>query len=236
MVSAGLRLITQLAFGFGSPHAALALAMLFLSEPAPPATPKYHLIRIVSPNGYAQSNAYDGAALASETGGPADRTMLYAYDTSAPETAGTPSTSTTTITDPKGHVVVARHSNYLLSSLTRGSGSAQEATSSFTRDPLGSTRAITDQTGNVSATSTYDPYGNPASQTGTLANPFGYAGQYTDPETGLQYLRARYYDPNGLPPVWRTLDRWGRKASARRFKCREQGRRSRWSSVVRPSS
>jgi RHS repeat-associated protein len=23
-----------------------------------------------------------------------------------------------------------------------------------------------------------------------------YAGQYTDTETGLQYLRARYYDPS----------------------------------------
>jgi len=30
--------------------------------------------------------------------------------------------------------------------------------------------------------------------TGTTT-PFGYAGQYTDPATGLQYLRARYYDP-----------------------------------------
>jgi len=30
---------------------------------------------------------------------------------------------------------------------------------------------------------------------GTLTNPFGYAGQYTDAETGLQYRRARYYDP-----------------------------------------
>ncbi len=65
----------------------------------------------------------------------------------------------------------------------------------YHQDQLGSTRAITDQTGNVAATSTYDPYGNPVSQTGTLTNPFGYAGQYTDPETGLQYLRARYYDP-----------------------------------------
>jgi len=31
-------------------------------------------------------------------------------------------------------------------------------------------------------------------QTGTTT-PFGYAGQYTDAATGLQYLRARYYDP-----------------------------------------
>ena len=65
----------------------------------------------------------------------------------------------------------------------------------YHQDQLGTTRAITDQTGAVTNTSTYDPYGNPTSQTGTLTNPFGYAGEYTDPETGLQYLRARYYDP-----------------------------------------
>jgi RHS repeat-associated protein len=28
-----------------------------------------------------------------------------------------------------------------------------------------------------------------------LQRAFGYAGQYTDPESGFQYLRARYYDP-----------------------------------------
>jgi len=32
-------------------------------------------------------------------------------------------------------------------------------------------------------------------QTGTRT-PFGYAGQYTDAESSLQYLRARYYDPD----------------------------------------
>ncbi len=31
--------------------------------------------------------------------------------------------------------------------------------------------------------------------TGSVANPFGYAGEYTDSETGFVYLRARYYDP-----------------------------------------
>jgi len=65
----------------------------------------------------------------------------------------------------------------------------------YHQDQLGSTRAITDQAGAVSATYSYDPYGNPTTHTGTITNPFGYAGQYTDPETGLQYLRARYYDP-----------------------------------------
>ena len=28
-----------------------------------------------------------------------------------------------------------------------------------------------------------------------MAHAVAYAGQYTDPATGLQYLRARYYDP-----------------------------------------
>jgi RHS repeat-associated protein len=45
------------------------------------------------------------------------------------------------------------------------------------------------------ATYTFDAYGRPASSTGSVTQPFGYAGEYTDPETGLQYLRARYYDP-----------------------------------------
>ena len=30
---------------------------------------------------------------------------------------------------------------------------------------------------------------------GQNVSPFGYSGEYTDSETGLQYLRARYYDP-----------------------------------------
>ena len=30
---------------------------------------------------------------------------------------------------------------------------------------------------------------------GNTTTPLGYAGQYTDPQTGLVYLRARYYDP-----------------------------------------
>ncbi|MFL5733780.1 MAG: RHS repeat-associated core domain-containing protein [Chloroflexia bacterium] len=36
----------------------------------------------------------------------------------------------------------------------------------------------------------------PVAVSGCTLNPnFGYAGQYTDSDSGLQYLRARYYDP-----------------------------------------
>lgn len=62
-------------------------------------------------------------------------------------------------------------------------------------DQLGSTRLITNQTGNTTATFTYNPYGALAASTGTATTPFGYAGQYTDPETGFQYDESRYYDP-----------------------------------------
>ena len=62
-------------------------------------------------------------------------------------------------------------------------------------DAIGSTRLLTDAQGAVAATFAYDPYGNPTGRTGTATTPLGYAGQYTDQESGLQYLRARYYDP-----------------------------------------
>jgi RHS repeat-associated protein len=65
----------------------------------------------------------------------------------------------------------------------------------FHHDQLGSTRALTNSTGASVASYSYDPYGNTATSTGTAANPFLYSGQYTDAESGLQYLRARYYDP-----------------------------------------
>jgi len=61
-------------------------------------------------------------------------------------------------------------------------------------DQLGSTRALTDSSGAVVQTYDYDAYGSPSGSNGSVANPFQYAGQYTDAESGLQYLRARYYD------------------------------------------
>jgi RHS repeat-associated protein len=64
----------------------------------------------------------------------------------------------------------------------------------YHHDQLGSSRALTDEDGEPIATYTYTPYGTLKASSGSATNPFGYAGQYTD-ATGLQYLRARYYDP-----------------------------------------
>src|SRR5487761_273357 len=61
-------------------------------------------------------------------------------------------------------------------------------------DQQGSTRLLSSSTGAVVGTYSYTPYGTPTRHTGTVATPLQFDGQYTDYESGLQYLQARYYD------------------------------------------
>jgi len=62
-------------------------------------------------------------------------------------------------------------------------------------DRLGSTRAITDATGAVTAAYRTDEWGVPTTTTGSSSQPFRFTAQPLD-ATGLTYLRARYYDPS----------------------------------------
>ncbi|WP_238009117.1 RHS repeat-associated core domain-containing protein [Dactylosporangium sp. AC04546] len=61
-------------------------------------------------------------------------------------------------------------------------------------DAQGSVRMLTDEHGAVTGTRTFDPFGRTVRSSGA-STPLGYAGQYTDPGSGLLYLQARYYDP-----------------------------------------
>lgn len=62
-------------------------------------------------------------------------------------------------------------------------------------DSLGSVRGTVNGNGTLTATTSYDAWGNPETLGGLLAStPFGYAGGYTD-QDGLVYLINRYYDP-----------------------------------------
>jgi len=60
-------------------------------------------------------------------------------------------------------------------------------------DPQGTVLAKTDAQGNIIATYDYAPYGSQAM--GTPPNGPGYTGHVNDPDTGLVYMQARYYDP-----------------------------------------
>jgi RHS repeat-associated protein len=62
-------------------------------------------------------------------------------------------------------------------------------------DQSGSTRLITSATGAVTGIYAYSPYGTVTRHTGSTTTALQYDGQYTDSESGLQYLQARYYDP-----------------------------------------
>jgi len=62
-------------------------------------------------------------------------------------------------------------------------------------DTLGSVRGVVSSSGSLTASTSYDAWGNPESSGGlTSYTSIGFAGGYTDP-TGLIYLVHRYYDP-----------------------------------------
>ncbi len=68
----------------------------------------------------------------------------------------------------------------------------------FVYDGLGSCRALVASNGVVVAKYDYDAYGAIRGQEGQRSNNFKYVAQIghpTDEETGLIYMRARYYDP-----------------------------------------
>ncbi len=65
----------------------------------------------------------------------------------------------------------------------------------FHQDQLGNTRLLTSATGQTVAKYAYTPYGDLSSSSGASSTPMLFAGQYRDNESGLYYLRARYYDP-----------------------------------------
>lgn len=70
-----------------------------------------------------------------------------------------------------------------------------DTSSWYHHDQLGSVRLTTNASDGTQASArAYDAYGTTATASGTQPL-LDYAGQYTDPETGYQYLRARYYDP-----------------------------------------
>jgi RHS repeat-associated protein len=92
--------------------------------------------------------------------------------------------------DAAGNVQTAYSYGYDLISQQRG-----ESELFYHADALGSSRVLTSENGEVTNTYTYDAYGNLIQQVGSTENSYLFAGEQRDFDTGLDYLRARYYDP-----------------------------------------
>ncbi len=76
-----------------------------------------------------------------------------------------------------------------LISQTRGG-----TTSFYHYDGLGSTRALTDDTGVISDSYNYEAFGQVLNQAGTTENDYLFTGEQYDSGLDQYYLRARYYD------------------------------------------
>ena len=72
--------------------------------------------------------------------------------------------------------------------------SSNGSTYYYHADALGSITSISDSTGTVVQRNIYAPFGSIQSGN-TLAQPYAFTGREYDPETGMYYYRARYYDP-----------------------------------------
>jgi len=75
-----------------------------------------------------------------------------------------------------------------------GSVSAQSrSVTYYYSDSLGSVLATADAAGNITSQADYRPFGQ--NSIGSQAAGPGYTGHVGDPDTGLVYMQARYYDP-----------------------------------------
>jgi len=63
-------------------------------------------------------------------------------------------------------------------------------------DQVGSTRAMTDDSGAVANRYDYGPFGERLLEKEKIANDYAFGGKGGDDETGLIYMNARYYDPD----------------------------------------
>ncbi|MGZ7442376.1 polymorphic toxin-type HINT domain-containing protein [Paenibacillus sp. TH7-28] len=146
------------------------------------------LTKVKTEDGTEVSYTYNGDGLLYERVAGEKRTRYY-YDEEAKLIAeadissGTPNVTYTYIYDLSGR---------LWSRVDQATGEVQYYQLNGHGDVVG----LTDSQGNQLNTYTYDIWGNPETEEETVPNVFRYSGEYWDNTTDLQYLRARWYDPN----------------------------------------
>ncbi|WP_193748516.1 polymorphic toxin type 28 domain-containing protein [Paenibacillus sp. PAMC 26794] len=140
-------------------------------------------------NAQTVSYRYNGDGLMTErsTGG---QTTRYYYDDRGLLVAEGTVSSTGTAQITVGYVYDAT------GKLTARQMAGESQLQSYVTNGHGDVTEIRDASGNILNRYTYDIWGNPEMTEETVPNVLRYAGEYWDDVTGLQYLRARWYDPS----------------------------------------
>jgi RHS repeat-associated protein len=81
----------------------------------------------------------------------------------------------------------------MLLTIILGPARATETITYYYTSPQGTVLATADAAGNIISSTDYRPFGSQA--LGTPSQGPGYAGHVDDPDSGLIYMQARYYDP-----------------------------------------
>ena len=125
-----------------------------------------------------------------------DTTASYTYDGAGLRQSKTVDGVTTSFV-LDGMYVAAETSGETSTYYSRGvnliSRSTGESKDYYYMNSHGDVTKLVNSSGTVVVDYTYDAFGNQTSETED-SNPFRYAGEYWDSESGLIYLRARYYD------------------------------------------
>jgi len=143
--------------------------------------PGTHLLQtITDPNGGVLTNTYDPNGRVVLQSDPMNRTTAFSYTADG----------TTTVTDTLGNAMTARYEKNVLLSETKGVGTPQQATWTYSYDPttLGLT-AATDPNGHTSH-NTWDTRGNLTSHTDALGRTTSYAYDALNDTTAITDPRS----------------------------------------------
>ena len=145
------------------------------------------------------SATWNGAGQLTSYNSPAADMTAATYDGNGLRASMTTASGTQDFTwDAAGDLLMDSANAYIYAGGTAPAEQVSLATGTTTylnTDSLGSVRGIISSVGALTASSSYDAWGNPQTTGGLTAyTPFGYAGAYTDPD-GLLYLVNRYYNP-----------------------------------------
>jgi RHS repeat-associated protein len=133
---------------------------------------------------------------------PSSTTVTFKYDPFGRRMQKSGASVTNYVYDGANAIEEVDASENLLAKYSQGAGideplseSRSGATSYYEQDGLGSVTSLSSTGGVMANTYVYDSFGNLTNSSGTVVNPYQYTGRDYDPETGLRYYRARYYDP-----------------------------------------